>query len=555
MKKRHILVAIISISCQWAYLQYTPGSPFHVVSSEPKAEFFLNQLKSYNGKVWNSNEIKQVEAKITENNAMVLQAVQKNDKAIANLIDFSEHINQLPQLTHDIALLEKEIANLKEQQKSYLTDKQLSILPFPENSAKISESYKQQADKIVVDKENIPDHILLLEKELEDKKGERKKLKDEINVFLSKNNSATQYENDEKTISVANHYVSLSIEKLNKEKMRLKEDEITSVFNIPLQADETSNEAMANKAADIVSQMCGQFQNSKNFFNYIDKNGKIVFANGNRQLSETWMYVNKEINGVQTISVLSRYEMDNYQKKENVTRGDFFEETEGVVIEMIFVKGGDFIMGSPVSVQESDVDERPQHKVTVPDFYIGKYEVTQEQWEAIMGSNPSGHKDCPDCPVESINIKDVETFLQQLNLKTGKNYRLPTESEWEYAARGGQKSMGYLYSGSNDIDKVTKFYSEKCKGTGKVGQKAPNELGLYDMSGNVWEWVEDCWHNSYDGAPTDGTAWKEGCNTQWVNRGGSCGYHERYLRVANRNDDHPTKKRDVVGLRLVLSAY
>ncbi len=158
---------------------------------------------------------------------------------------------------------------------------------------------------------------------------------------------------------------------------------------------------------------------------------------------------------------------------------------------MVFVKGGTFLMGS----DEYD-ESKPIHKVTLSDFYIGKYEVTQKEWENVMGSNPSSFKGA-NRPVENVSWNDVQEFIKKLNAKTGENYRLPTEAEWEYAARGGNKSRGYEYSGSNSIDEVAWYNGNSNSETHEVGQKQPNELGIYDMSGNVWEWCSDWYDENY----------------------------------------------------------
>ena len=167
-----------------------------------------------------------------------------------------------------------------------------------------------------------------------------------------------------------------------------------------------------------------------------------------------------------------------------------------LISNMVYVEGGTFTMGA-TSEQESYAygDERPAHQVTLSSFYIGKYEVTQEEWEAVMGENPSYCKGGKH-PIESISWIDCQVFIKKLNIMTGKNFRLPTEAEWEYAARGGKKRIGYLYAGSDNLDKVA-WYNANCGGsTHDVGKKYPNELGLYDMSGNVEEWCSD-WYGRY----------------------------------------------------------
>jgi len=170
---------------------------------------------------------------------------------------------------------------------------------------------------------------------------------------------------------------------------------------------------------------------------------------------------------------------------------NYTETAHSLNLEMVAVKGGTFQMGS----NDGPDDEKPVHTVTLSNFYIGKYEVTQKQWKAVMGNNPSLFKG-DDLPVENVSWHDVQEFLRKLNQITGKDYRLPTEAEWEYAARGGDKSLGYQYSGSNNINEVAWYDSNSNLKPHPVGQKAPNELSIYDMSGNVSEWCSD-WYRPY----------------------------------------------------------
>lgn len=160
-------------------------------------------------------------------------------------------------------------------------------------------------------------------------------------------------------------------------------------------------------------------------------------------------------------------------------------------IETISVVGGTFKMGS----ETGHPDECPVHEVTLSDFEIGKYPVTQAQWVEIMGSNPSHFKG-DDLPVESVSWEDVQLFIEKLNEKTGLNYRLPSEAEWEYAARGGQLSNGFKYAGSDNLNDVAWYRGNSGSKTHPVGLKASNELGIYDMSGNIYEWCAD-WYDSY----------------------------------------------------------
>ncbi len=163
-------------------------------------------------------------------------------------------------------------------------------------------------------------------------------------------------------------------------------------------------------------------------------------------------------------------------------------------MEMILVQGGTFMMGAH--------DEFSGNEVTLSDFYIGKYLVTQKEWIDVMDSNPSHFKG-GDLPVESVSCNDVQEYISKLNKVTGKTYRLPTEAEWEYAARGGIKSQGFKYAGSDNLDEVAWCKNNSGAKTHPVGKKKPNELGLYDMSGNVWTWCED-WDREYEGS-TQGT--------------------------------------------------
>jgi formylglycine-generating enzyme required for sulfatase activity len=204
--------------------------------------------------------------------------------------------------------------------------------------------------------------------------------------------------------------------------------------------------------------------------------------------------------------------------------------------------------------------EKPSHQVTVSDFYIGKYEVTQKEWREVMGSDPQElrFKGCDNCPVERVSWEDIQQFLAKLNAKTGKVYRLPTEAEWEYAARGGSSGRGYKYSGSNNLDEVAWHYGNSGSKTHPVGQKKVNELGLCDMSGNVWEWCAD-WYGDYSsGAQTNPKGPSSGGDL--VFRGGSWSVFRRVLRggswfsdgcrVSFRRDDTPSNRDDGNGFRV-----
>ena len=214
--------------------------------------------------------------------------------------------------------------------------------------------------------------------------------------------------------------------------------------------------------------------------------------------------------------------------------------------EMVFVEGGTFQMGS----SSGDSDERPVHSVTLSSFSIGKYEVTQAQWKAVMGTNPRFFTGCDNCPVGNVSWNDVQEFIRKLNAQTGKNYRLPTEAEWEFAAKGGKQSRGYTYSGSNDLGSVAWYYDNSQSKTHAVGGKQANELGIYDMSGNVWEWCSD-WYGNYNSYnETNPTGASSGQDR--VLRGGS-GYYDAYdCRTADRDRLNPDYWGISGGFRLVL---
>ena len=223
---------------------------------------------------------------------------------------------------------------------------------------------------------------------------------------------------------------------------------------------------------------------------------------------------------------------------------------KGVEFEMLYIEGGTFNMGSDFSEGDSYRDEQPLHNVTLDDFYMGQTVVTQELWTAVMGSNPSNKKG-DNLPVENVSWEDCQSFITKLNQLTGKEFRLPTEAEWEFAARGGKKSKGYKYSGSNTLEDVA-WYADDSEGkTHPVAFKKPNELGLYDMSGNVWEWCYD-WYAPYrsnDNINPHGPY--NGVNK--VNRGGAWPSSAGNCRVAGRSFDTLTSQYYFLGFRLAMS--
>lgn len=220
---------------------------------------------------------------------------------------------------------------------------------------------------------------------------------------------------------------------------------------------------------------------------------------------------------------------------------------EGVSFNMVRVTGGTFLMGS--NDASSKVEDKPQHEVVVSDYMIGEQVVTQELWEVVMGSNPSFFKGAKH-PVESVSWNDCQTFIRKLNEVTGQQFRLPTEAEWEYAARGGNCGKGCHYAGSDTLDSVAWYYDNANDETHPVGQKNPNELGLYDMSGNVWEWCSD-WFAAYNTA-SQSNPQGPSAGFHHVYRGGSWYCSAKDCTVSYRNSGIPDHRNLNLGLRLTL---
>jgi formylglycine-generating enzyme required for sulfatase activity len=231
--------------------------------------------------------------------------------------------------------------------------------------------------------------------------------------------------------------------------------------------------------------------------------------------------------------------------------------------EMVVIPAGSFQMGSPTSETLREGDEGPQHRVTIPKpFSVGKYEVTQAEYHAVTGSNPSNFKGDQN-PVEKVSWEDAQKFLRMLNAQTSKKYRLLSEAEWEYAARAGTTTP--FNTGNTITSEQASFdwkstYNGSSRGgynsrTTVVGLFLPNAFGLYDMHGNVWEWVKDCWHKNYDGAPTNGGAWINGDCSRRILRGGSWNYEPKEMRSARRFGE-TTSIRDLSnGLRIARDLY
>ena len=251
------------------------------------------------------------------------------------------------------------------------------------------------------------------------------------------------------------------------------------------------------------------------------------------------------------------------EKRSTGTAQFFTEDLNGVPLEMVLIPSGSFTMGAPEGELESRDNERPQHLVTVPQFFMGKYPVTQAQYQAIIGKNPSNFKGA-DCPVECVTWHDAVEFCERLSQHTKRTYRLPSEAEWEYACRAGTTTP--FHFGPTISPKFANYDGTRVYGDGFEGEyrkkttpvgsfKVANAFGLYDMHGNVREWCADHRHDNYDGAPTDGSAWIEGGDGSYrVLRGGSWFLNPQFCRSASRVRLDPDLVGSSSGFRVVCSA-
>jgi formylglycine-generating enzyme required for sulfatase activity len=241
----------------------------------------------------------------------------------------------------------------------------------------------------------------------------------------------------------------------------------------------------------------------------------------------------------ETVTVDVRGNITNRQRRQ----AQFISEDlgSGAILDMIAIPGGSFVMGSPNTEAGRSDYEGPQRTVSISPFFMGKYEVTQEQYQAVMGNNPSNFKGAKH-PVEKVNWNDAVEFCRKLSQKTGKTYRLPSEAEWEYACRAGTTTP--FYFGETITPDLVNYdgnypYASAQSGlyrqqTTDVGSFGPNLFGLYDMHGQVWEWCSDRYHDNYNGAPTDGSSWETGTNDNRVLRGGSWDLNAVFCRSAYR---------------------
>jgi formylglycine-generating enzyme required for sulfatase activity len=402
----------------------------------------------------------------------------------------------------------------------------------------------------------INDKIKKIEKDLKERGEKIQKLFKEMNIPYNSNSNIDQ--NIEQILAKIKQDIALK----NKEWQQIIEQQIETRTPATITLDDEPEKTFAVRALE----MCQQIQNQYSTIDKIqqiteienltvtkfDESRKISLY---RQVQNFWVYLVPHSTTYE-VYVFAKFKLtdnkvSNNPSSTNTNTSSYntdFEQSLGTnnSIKMVFVQGGSFQMGS----DNGESDEKPVHRVTLSDFYIGKTEVTQRQWRSVMGSDPPelAFKGCDDCPVERVSWNDVQDFLQKLNSKTGKNYRLPTEAEWEYAARGGNKSKGYTYSGSNTIDDVAWYGSNSDSKTHSVAGKDANELGIYDMSGNVWEWCSD-WYKGYPGS--SGVTDYTGSNR--VLRGGSWDGYSSYCRVASRTCDTPVYRDNNLGFRLGLS--
>jgi formylglycine-generating enzyme required for sulfatase activity len=226
--------------------------------------------------------------------------------------------------------------------------------------------------------------------------------------------------------------------------------------------------------------------------------------------------------------------------------------TNTIGMEFVLIPAGEFEMGSPPDEEDMWSAEGPDHHVNIEKpFYMGRYEVTQKQWREIMGDNPSYFKG-DNLPVEEVSWDDVQEFIRKLNEKEGTDkYRLPSEAEWEYAARAGTTTRYSFGDSESKLGNYAWHHDNSGDNTHPVGQKKSNSWGLYDMHGNVWEWVQDGWHDNYNGAPADGSAWESGDGTSRVARGGGWRFYARSSRSADRFPGVPRGCSDALGFRIL----
>ncbi|MCM1169798.1 MAG: formylglycine-generating enzyme family protein [Bacteroides sp.] len=290
----------------------------------------------------------------------------------------------------------------------------------------------------------------------------------------------------------------------------------------------------------------------KNFSLSFSKQGIYVVDWGDGETEKHVCGADVEFSAAHAYAAAGSYKVSLFGKRLDE---DFTETALGLNLKMVYVEGGTFQMGA-TEEQGSDAgdSEKPVRTVKLDSYHIGRYEVTQAQWKAVMGTNPSNFSGS-NLPVEQVSWEDAQAFCEKLSALTGKNYVLPTEAQWEYAARGGNKSQHFKYAGSNDLDEVG-WYDDNSRdyygqATRAVGQLQANELGIYDMSGNVNEWCSDWYTSPYDENDTDNPTGPEN-GAYRVARGGSLFDAARCCRVSYRRSFNPNDRFNSLGFRVAL---
>ncbi|HEX5026254.1 MAG TPA: formylglycine-generating enzyme family protein [Agriterribacter sp.] len=252
------------------------------------------------------------------------------------------------------------------------------------------------------------------------------------------------------------------------------------------------------------------------------------------------------------VNVLVAQEANSKKKKKKKKKGEIElpvvsrELLDSIQNNLVWVTGGKFVMGNSAG----EADEKPMHEVIVDGFSMSRYPVTQRQWVAIMGNNPSEFQGCDQCPIDKVSWDDAQQFIKILNLLTGKKYTLPTEAEWEFAAKGGKDGRGYKYSGGDNLDELGWYTGNSGRMPHPVGEKLPNELGLYDMSGNVWEWCQDWYNKNFYELQEKYSPVGPESGAGRVRRGGSWFTQELNCKTSTRNNVKQDYKDDSGGFRL-----
>lgn len=310
--------------------------------------------------------------------------------------------------------------------------------------------------------------------------------------------------------------------------------------NVRLSANELYNELI--KPIEMRIQSC--------VYKYRGKLDRFVFSEGGIKSSSRIVKMINEMDNNAVFYRLFQWQQENqeYLDFDNYSCSNQEFTVNGVTFTMVYVKAGSFYMGS----DETD-NERPIHLVMLSrDYYIGRFPVTQELWRAVMGTEASCYFKGDRLPVESVTWDECQVFTRRLSELTGEDFRLPTEAQWEYAARGGIKSRGYKYSGSDNLDEVAWYEGNSEHKTHEVGMKRLNELGIYDMSGNVWEWCNDKYRSSY--ISSDPVVDPKGCcdGSCRVYRGGSWNFNAKKCRSAERDFFTPNYRNNSLGFRLAM---